>query len=241
MNWESLYALAGVLLGWLLNEIAALFRTRREDRKLKKKVLDHLLEVHFILNRLGQAQKFVELVTEGVLEQFPQEQRTNEARQYLNKFYGTIMNEMLQDIVVDDLDDVRDRYEETVETLASIDPFRAFFLRGHVKVGELIEDVEDYLESVKESFPKDQDLDKALEVAAEHPKPEIVKDAIEALEDEMKSLGRSLGLRSWFKVYKRVKQASANIDDKQKVKEYIARIMSSVQATQKQESELKSQ
>ena len=64
IDWNYAVPLAGVLLGWVLNELSFAIRIRREDKRIMARALSELLELR---HRAFAVKRAKELL----LEQFP--------------------------------------------------------------------------------------------------------------------------------------------------------------------------
>jgi CRISPR/Cas system CSM-associated protein Csm2 small subunit len=101
--------IAGVLIGWFLNEFGQLAKLRREDRRTLGKALTILLDVYDSAARLRAIEKHLQGMT-------------NLSPSSLRMFKDILRN----------LNDIQGRYEETVNTLAASDPVGAYNLRSKV-------------------------------------------------------------------------------------------------------------
>lgn len=88
-----------VAIGWLLNELGQWFRTRRDDKKIKRKILYNLLETSYIFNQLDTS-KFIDMLTERIILRIPKHEQTETVKQFLNQLYSRFIGGMVQDNVI---------------------------------------------------------------------------------------------------------------------------------------------
>ena len=180
-------------------------------KKIKKQILYNLLETNFIFNQLDTS-NIVKLLTERILLRVPKHEQTEEVKQYLNQLYSGLIDNLIQDNVVDNLESIEEKYTNAVDSLATIDPITAYRLNGKTKIIETFDLLEDYSEEVKREFPNDIDeMQGAIEVATNSIKPEIIKEAIEDLEDEIRDIAFSIDIRTWFKAKRILKSSKERI------------------------------
>jgi hypothetical protein len=231
IDWTYITALISITFGWFLNELGQWFRTRQDDKKIKKKILYNLLETNFIFNQLDTS-NIVELLTERILLRVPKYEQTDEVKQYLNKLYSGLIDGLIQDNVADNLERIEEKYTSAVDSLATIDPVTAYRLNGKTKIIETFNLLEDYYEKVKQQFPNEADeMQGAIEIAKSSIKPEIIKEAIEDLEDEIRDIAFSIDIRTWYKVKQTLKSSKDRIrkDGVKKIDELLDKLILSKQ------------
>lgn len=231
IDWTYITALFSIAFGWFLNELGQWFRTRQEDKKIKKQILYNLLETNFIFNQLDTS-NIVELLTERILLRVPKHEQTEEVKQYLNQLYSGLIDNLIQDNVADNLESIEEKYTNAVDSLATIDPITAYRLNGKTKIIETFDLLEDYYEEVKQQFPNDIDeMQGVIEIATNSIKPEIIKEAIEDLEDEIRDIAFSIDFRTWFKAKRTLKSSKERIrkDGVKKIDELLDKLIPSNQ------------
>jgi hypothetical protein len=227
IDWTYITALISITFGWFLNELGQWFRTRQDDKKIKRKILYNLLETNFIFNQLDTS-NIVELLTERILLRVPKHEQTDEVKQYLNKLYSGLIDGLLQDNVADNLKSIEEKYTNAVDSLATIDPVTAYRLNGKTKIIETFDLLEDYYEEVKQQFPNDAyEMQGAIELATSSIKPEIIKEAIEDLENEIRDIAFSIDIRTWYKVKQTLKSSKDRIrkDGVKKIDELLDKLI----------------
>lgn len=205
IDWTYITALLSITFGWFLNELGQWFKTRQDDKKIKRKILYNLLETNFILNQLDIS-NLIELLTERVLFRIPQHQQTEDTKHWLNQLYYSVINNLIQNNVIQDLKNIEEKYTTAVDNLATIDPVTAYRLNGKTKIIETLNLLEDYYQDAKQQFPDDiNQIQDAIEMTQKFIKPEIIKEAIDDLEEEIRNIAFSISIRTWFKVSKILK------------------------------------
>ena len=227
IDWTYITALISITFGWFLNELGQWFRTRQDDKKIKRRILYNLLETNFIFNQLDTS-NIVELLTERILLRAPKHEQTGEVKQYLNKLYSGLIDGLIQDNVADNLESIEEKYTNAVDSLATIDPVTAYRLNGKTKIIETFDLLEDYYEEVKQQFPNDTDeMQGAIEIATNSIKPEIIKEAIKDLEDEIRDIAFSIDIRTWYKVKQTLRSSKDRIrkDGVKKIDELLDKLI----------------
>jgi hypothetical protein len=227
LDWTYITALISITFGWFLNELGQWFRTRQDVKKVKRKILYNLLETNFIFNQLDTS-NIVELLTERILLRVPKHEQTDEVKQHLNKLYSGLIDGLLKDNVADNLENIEEKYTSAVDSLAAIDPVTAYRLNGKTKILETFDLLEDYYEEVKQQFPNDVDeMQDAIETATNAIKPELIKEAIDDLEDEIRDIAFSIDIRTWYKVRKTLKSSKERIrkDGVKKIDELLDKLI----------------
>jgi len=211
IDWTYITALFSIAFGWSLNELGQWIRTRQGDKKIKKKILYNLLETNFIFNQLDTTE-LVNLLSERILLRIPKQEQTDEAKHYLKQLYSRLLGDFVQDNVAENLKDIEKEYSSAVENLATIDPITAYRLNGKTKIIETFSLLQNYYEGVKQQFPDDiEEIQSTIDLATETIKPEIIKDAINDLESEIRDIAFSIDVKTWFKVKKTLKSLKERI------------------------------
>lgn len=226
INWTYVAALFSVAFGWFLNELGQWFRTRKEDRKIKKQVLFYLLETHFTFNKLDTTE-ITNLLTEKVLARIPKNEQTEEAKQYINQLYSGMIGSFAEENVADSLEEIEEHYTKSISELSKLDPITAYRLNGKNKIFEVFDFLHDYYDEVKEKFPNEPGLDEKIDLTVDTIKPEILKDAVSDLEDEIKGIAFSINLWTWYRAKKTIAKTKAKIrkDDEKKIDELLNKLI----------------
>lgn len=210
-DWTYIGALFSVAFGWCLNEIGQWLRTRKEDKKIKKQILYNLLETNFIFNQLDTSE-ITQMLTDRILLRFPKNEQTEELKQYLNQLYSGIIGRLLKDDVADKLENIEEKYTKAVDNLATIDPITAYRLNGKTNIMQIFDLLQDYFEEVKGDFPGEEELvQNQISSTANVLKPEIIKDAISDLEEEIKDIAFTINPWTWVKVKRTLKASKGRI------------------------------
>lgn len=211
MDWTYITALSSITFGWLLNELGQWFRTRQDDKKIKKQILYNLLETNFIFNQLDTSE-LVELLTERVLARIPKNEQTEEVKQYLSQHYSSVIKGILQDKVADNLEEIEEKYSSAVDSLSTIDPITAYRLKGKTKILETFGLLQDYYDNVKSQFPDDLDqIQNTIDITTKAIEPDIIKEAISDIEDEIREISFSIDIRTWYKAKQTLKTSKDRI------------------------------
>ncbi|MBL7766777.1 MAG: hypothetical protein JNJ58_11825 [Chitinophagaceae bacterium] len=192
--WTYISALGSVAFGWLLNELGQWFKTRREDKRIKKKVLFYLLETLYAFRQLDTSED-IEIIAKKVLKRLPKEAQTEEGKKYLESFYKRIIPDLAEDDVADRLEELEDSYKKSIDDLSLVDPISAYRLKGKNRIIETFDQLSNYFDKLKEHFPDESDeIQNQSDTAIEFLKPELLNAAILDLVIEIKNISLSIGL-----------------------------------------------
>ena len=225
-DWTYITALLSVAFGWFLNELGQWFRTRKEDRKIQKQVLFYLLETHFTFNKLDTSE-ITKHLSQKVLERIPKNEQTDEAKQFINQLYARIIGGFVEDNVAESLEEMEEHYTNSISELSKLDPITAYRLNGKNKIFQVFDLLHDYYDEVKETFPNEPGLNEQIELTVETIKPDIIKEAISDLEDEIRGIALSINLWTWYRAKKTVNITKTKIrkDDEKKIDELLNMVM----------------
>ena len=212
-NWIYISALFSTAFGWFLNELGQWFRTKNEDKKIKKRILFNLLETNFIFNKLDNS-AIVELLSERLLIRIPEQEQSNEVKQYLIQLYSGIINEIAKTNVSDSIEEIENNYSKAVEDLATIDPITAYRLNGKTKILQTFDLLNTYYDKIKQQFPDDtEQVQNSIEIATQAMEPGIIKDAISDLQSEIRAIAFSINFKTWYKVTQTLKKSRDRVKE----------------------------
>jgi NDP-sugar pyrophosphorylase family protein len=96
--------------------------------------------------------------------------------------------------------------------LATIDPITAYRLNGKTNIMQSFDILHDYFDAVKKQFPGEEEvIQDQINSTIYSLKPEVIKEAISDLEDEIKDLALSINPWIWFKVRKTLQSSKDRI------------------------------
>jgi hypothetical protein len=209
--WGFIFSAVGIAFGWFLNELGQWFRTRKEDKKIKNQILYNLLEINFVFNQL-ETSEITQLLADRILLRIPKEEQTEELKQSLSQFYSEIISELLEDNVNEKLDIIEAKYSIALDDLATIDPITAYRLNGKTNIMQSFDILHDYFDAVKKQFPGEEEvIQDQINSTIHSLKPEVIKEAISDLENEIKDLALSINPWIWFKVRKTLQSSKDRI------------------------------
>lgn len=225
-DWTYIGTLLSVTFGWFLNELSQWFRTRKEDRKIKKQVLFYLLETHFTFNKLDTSE-ITNLLSQKVLERISKNEQPDEAKQFINQLYAGIISGFVEDNVAESLEETEEHYTKSISELSKLDPITAYQLNGKNKIFQVFNLLHDYYDKVKETLPNEPGLNEQIKLTIETIKPEIIKDAISDLEDKIRDIALSINLWTLYRARRAVNNTKTKIrkDDEKKIDELLNMVM----------------
>ncbi len=209
-----IFSVVGIAFGWTLNQFGQWFRTRQEDKKNLKVVLYNLLETYYTFIR-SDFDKYVQKVTAKVHSKIPTNEQTEETRTFLQTLYSGIISDYLKPELLGEIKSVQKNYENSIKTLASIDPLTAYYLSGRTNILETFDAIEGVFENIKEQFPSEQnEIQLGANQALEIIKPDIFKDTLTDLENDIKKIAWKINPFVWFKSIRAIKRLKINTNDR---------------------------
>lgn len=126
--------LGGITLGWGLTQFSNWYKERKDDNRLRKAVIFHLLEISHTLRKISKVSpEFFKRVLTELKKLAPfSAQETNEEE--FNRSMENIIKPVLINHITDTVKAIAPDYEDTVKLLSSVDPVIAFYLKGKSNV-----------------------------------------------------------------------------------------------------------
>jgi len=183
-------SIIAIVVGWILNEFSYWFRIRREDKKKLKKVLYNLLETfHLLLS--SNIESYVEILSQKMVKTLPEENQSEETKQFLNQIYLNFMQEYLNPIIFDRLNKIKDNYKSSINSLAQIDPILAYMISDKTAIIDYFNKVEKWNSDFYKKFSE--------EGIEEQRKNKFALDQIKSdlTSEEIKELRRDILIISW--------------------------------------------
>lgn len=212
--WGFVFSAVAIAIGWMLNQFGQWFRTQQEDKRNIKIVLFNLLETYFIFIR-SDLDKYIQKVTDKTHSKIPKEQQTEEIKALMQSIYSQILIGYLKPELLNEITTIQDRYQDSINTLATIDPLTAYYLSGRTNILESFETLERIFDSIKEIYPNEQ---KEIQLGAnqiiEIIKPDIFKDTLTDLESDIKTIAWKINPYIWYKSIKAIKTLKKNSNER---------------------------
>lgn len=216
--WIYISATASIVIGWLLNEFGQLVKIRRENKKIRKKVLFLLLEIRYTFSLLNN-DKIIEKLSEKILSRLPPEVNNEEGRAYITEIYKKLMPKILEPDVANNLSGLEESYRKALEEFSGVDPVSAYWLKGKNNILDILKSLTEYFAYAQEMFPAQRtEIEAHAETLLDNIKPEIIVEAIDELVDEIKDLALQIGVITRFRVDKVLKKIDSNVNDPNRLK-----------------------
>lgn len=213
--WPYISAILSIGFGWLLNEISQLFRVRKEDKKIKKKVLFYLLELNFTLKQLD-TKPFIDIVSLKISERLPKEEQDENFKKSLTILYEQLIGNLREKETAERLIGLEKNYKKSVIELSSVDPITSYQLFGETEFFKIINILSNYSNSLKNEFPNDtKNIDIQTKSIIEFIKPEFLSKTLEKIEDKIKQISGGIGILTRYKAVKMINRQKKPIDESQ--------------------------
>lgn len=188
----SITSIVCLSTGWLLNEFGTWFKEKRENKRIRKNVLYHLLEIHYSIRKLDIS-KEVKGISELTMRLIPKEEHTEELRETLNQIYQSALGGLFEQNVNKELEDLHDAYLNSIESLSSVDPIMAYRLKGKTKITHGFDMMNQSISALQNMIGEldatSMQQQQAIIVIL---KPEIIQDLLRDIENEITEVARSI-------------------------------------------------
>jgi hypothetical protein len=193
----------GLVIGWILNELTYLVRSRRENKRQLNAALFNLLDVRFILISTDP-DRFIDSITSILKRKFP-----GQLPKEFDVVVGQLLNTLFQGLVAErqmgEIKSIEKRYSESVDELSRIDPILAYSLSGKQKIYNYLEYLNDYfskvdelaknqLQQFAEGGKEGQNWDQLRERAKKALHPGLFRVAMETVTSDIKRIAREIGI-----------------------------------------------
>lgn len=213
-NWSTIIALSSVGFGWFLSQITQLFRFRGNNRRTKKRVLYDLLEINFILSKLDNTD-LVDEYLKYIKSKFPKDDSFEQLKPFVQVQIENIIYQREIDIVLNELDEIEETYNQAIIELSKIRPIRAYYLRGVSKILDHIEQLQEFAQDfTTEIIVEAPEANPILSDFINSVKQEQFKESIGNIKKEIKRMSFSIGIITWIRSNKVIKKKPIFLDDK---------------------------
>ena len=211
--WGFLFSVMGIVLGWGLNQLGQWFRTRQEDKKNLKIILFNLLETTYILVR-SDVDRYVQKIANKVYSKIPLSEQTEETKKGIQILYSGIITNYLKSNLLNEIKIVQENYQNSIKTLSAIDPLTAYYLSGRTNIFEIFDTIEGLFEGVEGRLPVEKDtIQLEANQAMTLIKPDIFKDTLVDLENDIKKIAWKINPFVWYKSINALKKLKMNKDE----------------------------
>jgi hypothetical protein len=212
--WGFIFSTTGIALGWTLNQIGQWLKTRQEDKRNLKMVLFNLLETYFIFIR-SDFDKYIQKVTDKVHSKFPEDQRTEESKLFIQTLYSGVISSCIKPELKIEIKAIQESYQNSIKTLASIDPLSAYYLSGRKNIMETFDTIQNFFDNLKDQFPSDQnDIELGANLVLSNMKPDILQDSLSDLEKDIKRIAWKINPYVWIKSKRVINRLRANSNER---------------------------
>lgn len=211
--WGFIFSAVGIIFGWTLNQLGQWFRTRQEDKKNLKIVLFNLLETYFVFIR-SDLDKYIQKITDKVHSKIPVGEQTEEVKILMQTLYTGLITNYLKPDLLKEIKIVQENYQTSIKTLATIDPLTAYYLSGRSNIIETFDTIEGMFENVSEQFPNEQnEIKLGANQVMNIIKPDIFKDTLVDLENDIKKIAWKINPYVWFKSRRAIDRLKVNTNE----------------------------
>jgi len=234
--FNLLVGVFGVVVGWLLYEISFWWRTRHEDKKKLKEILYNLLEVFNITYKLNNMEPAIKAIIREITQKLPQDCQAEEAKKMLQGPLINVLNEKVFPFLYNDFDKAIKKYDESIKSLANIDPILAYQLSGKSSLTESFNLIKDFINNIFKNYPI-ENIKEFEKEASKTFHPLIFKKLLDDLEGDIKIISKKIGVTTWYKLRKHLSYMRTNPITKE-LPDELKKIIESID---KKESECSSQ
>lgn len=202
LKWGALLSAIGIAFGWFLNQVTGWWHVRRDDKRILKRVLYNLFEVHHLMNRFN-IDESVEKLIEKLLSKVPVEEQTPQNIKFLRSLIYTEVANFLQADAADELKALEIKYQSSVDDLSKIEPIQAFYLSGKTKILENIKLIDRWFDHATQKYSSEKsEIEVAKNELNDIFSPTIITDSIKELRKEIIELAWKINPVIWWKTKK---------------------------------------
>lgn len=213
--WTYFTAILSIGFGWFLNEISQLLRGRKEDKKIKNKVLFYLLELFFTLKQLD-TQPFIDIVSKKIGDRLPEEERGEDLKKSLTAQYQELIGNLREKETAERVTELENNYKKSLDDLSLVDPIMSYKLFEETDFFKIINMLSSYSNSLKNEFPHNsENIETQAENIIEFIKPEFIQKTLDRLEIKIKQVSYSIGIFTRYKAMKVINKLRKPLDENQ--------------------------
>lgn len=213
MDWTFLLTILSVAVGWFLNELSQVFRSHGTNRRVKKQVLYHLLEINHLFRQLNN-QTIIEQIKRKSISLLPSSDQHAELESKIELIVQYYVAGAIEDNALDDLQQLELDFKNSLDELAKTAPIRAFFLRGKTSIWRAFDDIAEYYSDMRRFSRNNPDFEKVLNDFEKRQKSEIIVDALEDVKHAIRALSLSLGFLTWWRVKRQIPFSAEPMNEK---------------------------
>ena len=217
--WEKLLpvicALIGALVGGIVGETRIALQTSRERKRTLKKVLFNQLELWYETRRrrIGRLIETLERCMESRIASSDDLESTNIREALHEDGLGIFFKEALEMV---NIEEMVDRYQNTIGELAPCDPVLAYQLSGRVAILEYQRWYGDILQQIEISNDSIEDVEMTamVEYVQDYVDESASQKVTEALEEDVKMVASAISFREWWRVWRLIR-GKERLEEKQ--------------------------
>lgn len=141
--------LGGITLGWGLTQFSNWYKERKDDNRVRKAVIFHLLEISYTLRKISKLSANLTRATIQQVEKLDTTLNINE--QKIEKDLNDLQRTLAKEHIKDQIKLIGPDYENAISSLSPIEPIIAFILKGKSIVVEQVDLIlEQYIKQISE-------------------------------------------------------------------------------------------
>jgi hypothetical protein len=192
-----------------LNQLGQWFNVRKAYKQRLKLVLFNLLETYFLFLR-SYFEKFLGYYKQCLLDRIPEVYRDEVGMGLDNELGKNLLPNFISSELINEIKRARVEYEESIKSLAQIDPILAYYLNGKTDIFERFDKIQ--LNSITPEGVGQAAL------TLNSIKPELVNETIEELRNDVKKVAWKVNPIVWMKARIALKRLDRNSDESIKEK-----------------------
>ena len=190
-------SLGGVALGFMLNEIAGLIKQRRDDKRLLRRALFRLLDLHHFISPI-KIKELSSMLYDWIHSKDPIS-AGKISPQELHDITQQILAISFAPIHKEALKNISDDYEKSIVDIAEINPILAFKLSGRSRIQT---DISQYLKSAYSLFQNENQEDEIIAKNMLIATKEFYNDELyNTLGDDIKKVAKQISVFQRYKIY----------------------------------------
>jgi hypothetical protein len=211
--WGFVFSTVSIAIGWSLNQLGQWISVRNEDKRKLKSILYHLLEVHHLFLR-SDFGILVKIVKDKIRQLIPAKEFTPEVDAVLTNIFTAFANNLVTKDVLKNFQRLELGYEESIKNLSAVEPLIAYRLSGKTSIYTALEGLSSHVSGLAELLQSDKTkFDKEMKQVVDIMKPDLTKNIIQELENDMLDIALKINLFTWWELKGVLKKYRATITE----------------------------
>ncbi|WP_143822190.1 hypothetical protein [Mucilaginibacter pedocola] len=211
-DFQYLGPAIGVCIGWLLSGITTYLRGSREDRKVLKSILYHLLNAYALLHKLRKDN--LDEAYRQIYSRIPELSGEAVEKEFLEKVKPVLIQVQAESVLQgDDLSKLREGYKESLKELSRIRPVMAYYISDSVNIDALFSILEKIIGGIAEAATGAPDP-AGVAAVSKWMQPHMAEHGLKSLRSDIRYVAIRIGPLTCLDVWRILKRLNSGLSKK---------------------------